>query len=220
MNPQHHLPNEVLMEYAAGTAHDTTSLLVACHLTLCAACRADVARFEEVGAHLLEQQPETPLPSDALGRLLAQIDDIPQRPHGTTQPAPKGDPRLPLPLQQLLPAGQLQLARWLPGIRGITLRLNESQEANIPPARLVLFGAGVGIPAHDHEAPEYVLVLDGEILDDGQVYTRGDVTVSDEGHVHNQRVSPRGPCLCLIVNEGGIRPQTLWGRLLKRIAGL
>ena len=217
MSPQHHLPQEVLMEYAAGTAHDTTSLLVACHLTLCAPCRADVARFEEVGASLLEQQPEAAMRQDALERLMAQVEQNATESVEPKVTMPNLDPRLPLPLQQALPGGRFALGRWLPGIKGITL---PRSEAALPPARLVLFSPGVRIPTHGHEASEYVLVLDGEILEDEKVYLRGDVTVSDAGHVHDQRVSRRGPCLCLIVNEGGIRPQTLWGQLLKRIAGL
>lgn len=215
MDPQHHLPADVLMEYAAGTAAATTSLLVACHITLCALCRAEVQRLEEVGARLLEQQPEASLPTDALARLLARVDS--ERVEPLTAAAPNVDARLPRPLQEVLPGGRFKLARWLPGMKGITLRL---AEAPLPPARLVLFGPNVCIPSHDHEAPEYLLVLDGEVVDNDKVYRRGDVSVSETGHVHEQRISQRGPCLCLIVNEGGIRPKTLWGQLLKRIAGL
>jgi putative transcriptional regulator len=53
MPPVHHPPEELLLDYAAGSADEPTSLTLATHLTLCPECRDTVARFESVGGALL-----------------------------------------------------------------------------------------------------------------------------------------------------------------------
>ena len=50
----HHLSDEYLVEYAAGSLPEAESLVVASHLSMCGECRARVETFESIGAVLLE----------------------------------------------------------------------------------------------------------------------------------------------------------------------
>ncbi len=67
--PDHHLPEDLLMAYAAGIASEPHALLCAVHLTLCASCRDDLALYEELGGALLE----VAAPSDEP----VQIEELP-----------------------------------------------------------------------------------------------------------------------------------------------
>lgn len=214
--PRHHLPQELLLEYAAGTTLATTSLLAACHLTLCPYCRREVARLEEVGAKLLEHQPDADIDDSALARTLAALDANTATPRAPAHPAPAHPAVMPLPLLDALAENHAKLQRVLPGVKSASLAL----EKDLPPARLVLFQPGIRIPSHGHQSPEFVLVLDGVLEEDDQQFRRGDVAFSDTGKIHKQVIGAEGSCLALIVNEGPITPQTVWGKVLKRLVGL
>ena len=72
--PEHHLHLELLVDYAAGSAPEPVSLLVATHLTFCPSCRQHVARLEDVGGALLDGIEPVPVDSEALDRMLARLD--------------------------------------------------------------------------------------------------------------------------------------------------
>jgi putative transcriptional regulator len=215
-SPRYHLPQELLLEYAAGTALPTTSLLVACHLTLCCECQQEVDRLEEIGATLLEQQPEASVTEDAFARILAAIDTPITPPTARPRSFPKGDGVIPLPLWNALAERQLKLQWALPGVRSAALALDKER----PPARFVQFQPGIRIPSHGHAAPEILLILGGLLEEDDRQFRRGDVVYSDIETVHEQVIGGEGPCLALIVNEGPLIPTTVWGKILKRMMGL
>ncbi len=213
--PRHHLPQAVLLEYAAGTTLPTTSLLVACHLTLCPECRSEVSRLEEIGATLLEQQPETSFAEDAVARVLAAIEKPAATPLEGPRDTPANDGVIPFPLLDVLAEKRLKMQWSLPGIRSASLRL----ASDLPPARLVHFQPGIRIPSHGHASPEFVLILEGLLEEEDQQFRRGDVAFSDTGKVHKQTIGAEGACLALIVNEGPLIPKTLWGKVLKNFGG-
>ncbi|HEY5084509.1 MAG TPA: hypothetical protein VII48_08315, partial [Rhizomicrobium sp.] len=58
----HHHPDEpLLLAYASGSADEAFSLIVATHMTYCAACRAQVAKLETIGGTLLQDLQPAPL---------------------------------------------------------------------------------------------------------------------------------------------------------------
>ena len=87
---RHHLTDEILMAYSAGSLNEAFSLMVASHVSLCDECRARLESFDALGGALLEEQDDTvPLAEDSLAATLARITAQ----DSTPQPA---RPRLPL----------------------------------------------------------------------------------------------------------------------------
>ena len=84
--PQFHLGDDFLLDYAAGSLPEPVALLVATHLTLCAACRHKVDEFEAVGGAMLAEIEPVPLNERALITVLSTLDktqseiaeDVPQ----------------------------------------------------------------------------------------------------------------------------------------------
>ncbi|HZL21095.1 MAG TPA: hypothetical protein VFG23_25395 [Polyangia bacterium] len=220
VGPNHHVPEEGLLEYVAGAATDPASLAIACHVSLCATCAAQAAALEAVGGSILETSPGEPLDAGALQATLARLDAAPE-PAAVARGAVDA-PRflsafgLPSPLLRSLPA---QVDDWrfvVPGVRAVDLPV-VSAEAT---ARLISFGGGVTIPLHDHGGTEYVVVFSGALEEkaEGKRFGRGDISIRETGERHEQRATPGEPCIALVVNEGKLRPLTLRGRLLLAIA--
>jgi putative transcriptional regulator len=217
--PNHHVPEEGLLEYVAGAATDPASLAIACHVSLCAACAAQAVALEAIGGSILETSPGEPLDAGALQATLARLDAAPE-----PAPVARGMVEapgflsafgLPSPLLRSLPA---QVADWrfvVPGVRAVDLPVASGGAT----ARLISFG-GVTIPLHDHGGTEYVVVFSGALEEkaEGKRFGRGDISIRETGERHEQRATPGEPCIALVVNEGKLRPLTLRGRLLLALA--
>src|SRR5260221_3395224 len=77
--PHFHPSDEMLLDYAAGSADESAGLLLATHLAVCPSCRRQVRDYEAVGGVLLESAvPESdgapPVVAD-LTRMLARLDE-------------------------------------------------------------------------------------------------------------------------------------------------
>ena len=212
----HHAPEEMLLEYVAGTSTDAAALATACHVALCDACRARVAELEAVGGGFLDAGGIEPLAPGALEAVLARIDAPPQPPAEAAAvpaaPAFLAEFQLPRPLLRRL-AEAPPVSDWrfvVPGMRAVDL------PAGAPGVtiRLIAFKPGVTIPFHDHGGPEQIVVFTGALEEEGKRFERGDISIRDAGERHEQRVAPGVPCIALVVNEGKLQPLTLRGRLL------
>jgi putative transcriptional regulator len=74
MTIRHHLPDELLLAYAAGTLAEPWSLVVATHLSLCPVCRAREAHFAAIGGAELESFMPERLDAGALDACFARIE--------------------------------------------------------------------------------------------------------------------------------------------------
>ena len=212
----HHAPEEMLLEYVAGTSTDAAALSTACHVALCATCAARVAELEAVGGDFLDAGGVEPLAPGALEAVLARIDAPPQpRAEAAAVPAAPAfltEFQLPRPLLRRL-AEAPAVSDWkfvVPGMRAVDL------PASAPGVtiRLIAFKPGVTIPFHDHGGPEQIVVFTGALEEEGKRFERGDISIRDSGERHEQRVAPGVPCIALVVNEGKLQPLTLRDRLL------
>src|SRR3546814_10145114 len=70
--PNHHIPAELLLDYAAGNLAESWSLVVACHLTLCPQCRRELAAIEQAAGSLLEHAEARPMRPGAFEAVAAQ----------------------------------------------------------------------------------------------------------------------------------------------------
>lgn len=206
MIPNHHLPADWVIAYAAGTLEPAEYIVAATHLTLCPVCREAVRVAEAVGARALAQAAPVSLPPGTLDSLLARLDDPePTRPTGDASRAgaapitPAFDPTglLPGPLYALAgPVEQLKW-RWLaPFIQGVDLPV----PTRGLPLRIVRMSAGASLP-HRHVGTEVGLILQGGWTDQYGQVARGDLAiVDDEEAVHQQHIDRDGPCIALVLN--------------------
>jgi putative transcriptional regulator len=65
MNIQHHLSDDLLLDYAAGNLSEGWSLVVATHMALCPSCRRRLSAMEGAAGALLDKVEPADLPVDA-----------------------------------------------------------------------------------------------------------------------------------------------------------
>lgn len=210
---QHHPSSEVLLEYASGSQHEPLALLVATHLALCPACRAEVQRLEAVGGALLEAAAAAPLRQGSVEAVLARLEGtVPEagrRPEAAPRPA--SDAVLPRPLRDYV-GGSLNSVRWQ--ARGGVAEAELLPDFPGYKTRLLKIGPGVMLPAHTHKASEYTIVLAGGFSDEQGHYLRGDVAYADSRITHRPVADPGEACICLAVTDGPLRLTGPVGRLL------
>ncbi len=214
MTPSHHLPEELLLAYAAGSLEEAEALLVAVHASLCPRCAQRVGEFEQLGGALLELQPASAVSDDLLARALAQLDTF----KPLSPPSPVDDPVLPAPLVRLTgPFDRISWVKTLPNTYTLELPITLSGM----PVRLRRFRAGAEIPMHTHTAIEYDLILSGGVTDrsDGRHFQRGDVSVNDESVTHRLTIDLDTECVALSVHSGRLKPLGLWARLVCAYTG-
>jgi len=88
MTIQHHLTDELLMGYAAGTLPEAFNLVVATHLSLCDECRARAEAFDALGGSLIDAMETADLAEDSLQATLRRIPAGPQTPRPQARPCP------------------------------------------------------------------------------------------------------------------------------------
>ncbi|MGR3491755.1 MAG: ChrR family anti-sigma-E factor [Shimia sp.] len=205
---EHHLTDDLLMGYAAGTLPEAFSLAVATHISLCDECRARLASFEEVGGALVDTGEAAELSDGALEATLQLISRRAKDPIKTER-AMRGI--LPAPLQ-MYTGGDVSEVRWKRvgnGVRQAILATDKGATA-----RLLHIPAGAEVPDHGHHGTELTLVLQGAFLDDGVRYARGDIEIADEEMEHTPIADIGEDCICLAVTDAPLK----FNRLVPRIA--
>ncbi|MFZ5964149.1 ChrR family anti-sigma-E factor [Thalassococcus sp. BH17M4-6] len=205
---KHHLTPELLMSYSAGTLPEALNLVVAAHVSMCDACRAEVEGYDAVGGTLLDRDggdgvSESCL-TGALGRIRA---DAPVSADTTVKAA---DPRVPAPLAAYI-GGRLEDVNWRPVGMGVKQAiLATSPEAT---ARLLYIPAGTAVPDHGHRGIEVTMVLQGAFEDEDGRFARGDVEVAAEDLQHTPVADISEDCICLAVTDAPLRFKGLLPRL-------
>lgn len=204
---KHHLSEDLLSGYAAGTLDEAFSLLVASHISLCDECRAYLGALETLGGAVLGDMPAVPMAADSLDKVLARL--------GAPAPRPVLAPRqgvLPGPVQEYV-GGDLAAVRWRPlgmGVRQAILRT-----AGAAMVRLLYIPAGAAVPDHGHTGRELTLVLQGAFRDEDGRYGVGDVEDANESVEHTPVAEAGLPCICLAVTDAPLRFRSLVPRMLQ-----
>lgn len=200
VSPSHHLPDELLLAYAAGTSEEAHSLLCAMHLTYCAACREQLATLEELGGLLLDDSPVSESVGDTRPLIIAPTVKLGDGvlPHGSEQ--------WPTLLQ---PYVRGKKWRWqAPGIHVLTTDIKLGKM----PVRLFRLAAKLHVPHHTHQGAELSLTLQGGFSDLGESFGPGDIAWRDENVKHDVSVDAGSDCITLVVNEHPIVPLTPFGK--------
>lgn len=213
--PSHHLSEELLLDYAAGTLDEASSLMVATHLTMCSECRQRLEALEQVGGAFLNEAKPVEMADDALAKVMAALDggEI----AGTIQTrrrseAANDNPTFPLVLQDYV-GGDIDGVSWKKigmGVETSEIRLTDNSKR----AFLLKVPEGKAVPQHTHDGNEYVMVLAGSYTDEAGQFRAGDVEIAD-GDVDHRPVADFGEdCICLVVLDAPVRLTGTLGSLL------
>ncbi|NRB04781.1 MAG: cupin domain-containing protein [Rhodobacteraceae bacterium] len=212
---KHHLSDEILMAYAAGTLPEAFNLMVAAHVSLCDTCRAQLETFEALGGAVLEDAPgnDMALSDSAFAATMALIAggpvDTPKSPRVVS------DDVLPSPLCEYV-GGGLASVKWKSigmGVKQAILPTSKSATA-----RLLSIPAGAAMPDHGHHGTEMTMVLQGAFIDDDEYFARGDVEVADSDLHHTPVADIHEDCICLAVTDAPLQFEGLLPKIAQRFA--
>lgn len=199
--PRHHPSGALLAAYVAGSLGESFDLVIAAHVTLCDACRAELMSQEILGGALLETMPPAPLRTP------------PRAPAGQPEPpTPAATPAsdLPAPLGRYV-GGSRGDIRW----RGVGGGVKQAILPTGGPGRvrLLQIAGGAAMPDHGHRGIELTLVLEGAFRDEDRLFARGDLQEADAALEHTPIALDGPPCICLAVTDAPLRFKSLLPRL-------
>lgn len=213
MTPRHHIADDLLIDYAAGSLAEGWSLAVATHLSLCPDCRARLAAAEAVGGQLLETLRLDPAPG-AWAAVRARLG-APE--NAATPPQPQAAV-LPKALRDYI-GGDLEAIRWKAiGTAGAQMRLKTADGKT--QVRLLKIPAGQPVPEHSHRGRELTVVLFGAFRDGELLFARGDIEDADEETQHIPTAMPEADCICLAVTDAPLRFTSWLVRLVQPVLGI
>jgi putative transcriptional regulator len=215
MSIAHHIDDATLMSFAAGTLAEPLAAVVACHLDMCAECRAALADYDLMGGLMLDA---TSGPAGDADVPVLAPDALAPMPAAGSMPA--GD--VPRPLQRLVGAS-LDAIPWRPlgprftGISYVDLPVSKAAKGYL---RLMKLAAGVRLPEHGHRGGELTLVLRGGYSDEHGQYAPGDISDNDEAVRHAPVIDADGACISLVAAEAPADYSGLIPRLLQPLTGM
>ena len=209
MSIRHHLSDPLLIAYAAGNLPEAFALVVATHISMCDACRAQLAAFEAVGGAVIEGEAVA-MADGALAVAMARLG-APERAKPLAKPQPQHND-LPVPLQDYI-GGGLTAVKWRS--LGMGVRQAILPTAKGATARLLYIPAGQAVPDHGHRGTELTLVLRGAFRDATDRFGPGDVEIATEELEHTPVAEAGEACICLAATDAPLRFNALIPRLLQ-----
>ena len=212
----HHIPEDMLLDYASGSLSEAWSLGVATHLAFCPSCRERFNEAEAVGGGLIAEAVPAELPEDAFDLMLMKMDEDPQQ-----EPVPSQEPispsLVPEPLRSYL-GGDLHTLKWRNfGIGVSQIRIPTKDGLS---ARLLKVSAGQPVPEHGHRGRELTLVLTGSFSTHQGTFERGDIEIADSDVDHQPIAGLEEDCICLAVTDAPLRFQGWAARLIQPFLGI
>ena len=236
----HHLSDEMILAYAAGSLPVGHALLVACHLEVCPHCAARVAEAEAIGGAMLDRCNDMAVSDDLFDRMMASIDEDQNESAGLMPAAPsieRSDMGLGLNLARskappalgtsLMPSKlasvighDIDAIRWRgvgPGIKQFVVPMQGSEGETV---RLLKLSPGFITPEHSHNGSELTMVLKGSFSDESGRYQVGDIQDADDSVHHQPMADTEEECICLTVTDAPLEFKGVITRLLQPIIGI
>jgi len=210
---RHHISDDLLMGYAAGSLPSAFDLVVATHVSLSDEARVRLAGYEELGGAVLSEIDEARIAEDSLERTLARIAGAPGR-EPASAPA-KGI--FPAPLRKLV-GGDEDAVKWRNLGMGAKQCVLQSEDG--ASARLLYIPAGQAMPEHGHGGMELTLVLKGAYRDEADRFARGDVEFADEDTDHTPIAEDGEDCVCLVATDSRLRFKGWLPRIAQPFIGI
>jgi putative transcriptional regulator len=217
---RHHISDDLILSYAAGSLAEGWSIAVATHLALCPSCRRRLTVAESIGGDLLETMGDEAPVDDSWANVRSRLQRQALNPAVTlrkTTPSGNSD-RLPEPLRSYA-GGDIGTLKWRALGRGayqIPIRTSD-RETNV---RLLRIPAGKPVPEHGHGGRELTLVLAGSFVDGDDIFARGDIEDADASLTHQPVATPDADCICLAVTDAPLRFRSWIMRAIQPILGI
>lgn len=202
----HHIPDDMLEAYRAGTLPHAFGVVVAAHLSLCDQCRAEQEADDMIGGALLKSAAGAALRPDARDRMMAALDTPPP------PPLPRASGVFPAAVMREM-GGRPPRWRMLGG--GIRQQLlTADHEGSL---RLLYIPPGKAVPEHGHKGQELTLVLQGSFSDCAGSFHRGDVEAAHPEIDHQPVAGAGEACICLAATDAPLRFHAFIPRLLQPV---
>jgi len=219
-HPTHHLSEETIQDYAAGSLSAPMETLVACHLTVCSHCRARTDMADSIGGVLFDDIDDTEAElALTASELLQRAAIMPghSRPAIPAAQVVKGVPR---PLGRLLPAPleELDWRRIAPGIGQHNL---SNQHRKYGAFQLLHLDPGTVLSAHSHNDRELTYLVQGSYSDEMGQFKVGDIADLNHGHQsHQPVVDSEEPCIALIATQSPVNYSGIMGKIMQPFVGI
>ena len=196
---KHHLNDDLLIGYAAGTLPEAFNLVVATHISMCDTCRAALGECEAIGGSVLDQTETAEIDDDAFAKTMAMISDLTDVAEPKAS-APRSD--VPAPLHDYI-GGGLDSVKW----RSVGMGVKQAILKTSPTAsvRLLHIPAGAAVPDHGHNGTELTLVIKGAFADEVDEFGPGDVEIADETVDHMPVADISADCICLAATDAPLK---------------
>ncbi len=202
-----HIPEPMLVAYAAGALEHPFALVAAAHVSLCDECRTRLGAHEAVGGAVLECQVGVEVSAAMKDAILARLDedDLPE-----PEPVYERSGVYPGPVMQVLKG---RPPRWKSVGRGVRQSILHAGDSGS--VRLLYIPPGQAVPDHGHRGIELTLVLQGAFSDETGRFGVGDLEVADDTLEHTPVAELGPPCICLAATDAPLRFKGLIPRLLQ-----
>lgn len=220
MSLNHHVSDELLIEYAAGHLAEGWSLAVATHLAMCPDCRDRLGVAEAAGGTLIDMLEPADGPADSWDRLQSRLASEGQpeaakpaaaRPR---HPLPSGE--LPEPLRSYV--GNLADIKWrnMGTAQQVLIKTHDGETQ----ARLLRIPAGMPVPEHSHGGRELTVVLKGSFHDEVDHFGPGDLEEADGELTHQPIAGTEEDCICLAVTDAPLKFRSRLVRMVQPFLGI
>ncbi|CAN7608358.1 ChrR family anti-sigma-E factor [Aminobacter sp. LjRoot7] len=217
MTISHHISDDLLLSYAAGSLAEGWSIAVATHLALCPGCRRRLMVAEGVGGELLETMDEDASIEQSWASVRGRLQQ--QEPGAPAVAATSGrSGGLPEPLRSYV-GGDFDNLKWRPLGRGayqIPIKTGDRETM----VRLLRIPAGKPVPEHSHGGRELTLVLAGSFHDGTGLFARGDLEDADASLTHQPVATPEADCICLAVTDAPLKFRSWIVRAIQPLLGI
>jgi len=205
----HHVPENMLVAYAAGTLPYAFELVVAAHVSVCDECRAQLGAVECAGGAVLDETGAANLSDGLRNRILDDLDAPENAP--AAMPATTGDGPYPAPVFQAM--GE-RAPRWRSVGLGVKQAILHADTTGS--VRLLKIPHGQAMPDHSHGGLELTLVLQGSFHDETGQFNTGDLEIADDTLEHTPVAGNECPCICLAATDAPLVFKGLMPRLTQR----
>ena len=209
MTINHHPPEDLLADFAAGRLDEADRLVVGVHAAKCPRCRRFIAAIEQLAGAALEQAAPVTMADDAFSTIMSAIDEPEAEPvPAASRPVPLLDDDLP---EILLRCRFGKSRRVAPGVKMQPIVLPGAGQSR---AFLLWSAPGTRMLEHSHTGTALTLVLKGSFSHQGGDFRPGDFDFGDGEVDHQPIVGNDMPCLCLVAMSGDLQMRGWLGRLI------